>query len=174
MSHDWRKPTDDPADELKEADILLEKADALLRRHKAKEDKNPTAPSPDDDLPVLTDIVDDLMIEPLLRFDTPPDPAPQPPRPETRPAAAAPPLPAGMSIELTERLVNLDTELAREVENWFADELPQLVTRELDRFAQRLREEAIAHMRATLVPALSERISVLLERALTVPRDPPV
>jgi hypothetical protein len=172
MSHDWRKPTDDPTDELKEADILLEKADALLRRHKLREDKHANVPSPDDDLPVLTDVVDDLMIEPLLRFDTPADPFAR-----TRPANSgvapeAPPA-TGVSVELTELLVNLDTELAREVENWFADELPQLVTRELDRFALRLREEASAHMRATLIPALSERIAVLLEHALTAPRDPP-
>ena len=170
MSHDWRKPADDPADELKEADILLEKADALLRRHKIREDKSAAAPPSDDDLPVLTDIVDDLMIEPLLRFDTSAEPAPLPKRAGTHAAPQAPAPEA--SVELAELLVNLDTELAREVENWFADELPQLVTRELDRFAQRLREEATAHMRATLIPALSERIAVLLEQALTTPRDP--
>lgn len=168
MSDDWRKPSADPADELKEADLLLEKADALLRRHKIKEDTTAPPPESDDDLPLLTDVVDDLMIEPLLGADAPTDPAttPQPPKPP-------PPQPsAGISVELTELLVNLDTELAREVENWFADELPQLVTRELDRFAQRLREEATAHMRATLIPALSERIAVLLEKALTTPRKP--
>lgn len=169
MSHDWRKPTDDPAEELKEADILLEKADALLRRHKVKDYKTPPAPS-DDDLPVLTDIVDNLMIEPLLRFDAPPPPS-QPFHTETRSAPEAPPPSTGVSVELAELLVNLDTELAREVENWFTDELPQLVTRELDHFAQRLREEASAHMRATLIPALSERIAVLLEQALTTPPD---
>ncbi|MBI1906592.1 MAG: hypothetical protein HYS20_10220 [Rhodocyclales bacterium] len=172
MSHDWRKPTDDPADELKEADILLEKADALLRRHKIRDNKSADAPAPDDDLPVLTDVVDDLMIEPLLRFDASAEPVARTPPTDSRVAPAAPPA-TGVSVELTELLVNLDTELAREVENWFADELPQLVTRELDRFAQRLREEATAHMRATLIPALSERIAVLLEQALTAPRDPP-
>ena len=66
--------------------------------------------------------------------------------------------------QLAEQLISLDTEIARAVESWFANELPQLVHRELDKLSARLQEEALAHLRATLLPTLSEHISRSLER----------
>ncbi|MBL8443343.1 MAG: hypothetical protein JNK52_04785, partial [Zoogloeaceae bacterium] len=68
------------------------------------------------------------------------------------------------SDETIELLVSLDTEITRELEAWFASEMPQLVSREFDRFSERLREEVMAHVRATLLPTLSERIAERLSR----------
>lgn len=65
---------------------------------------------------------------------------------------------------LIEELVELDTEIARSVESWLEDELPQIVTRELDSLAERIRTEAIAQLRATLLPALSERIAHRIDK----------
>ncbi len=134
----------EPDDDLKAADELLGKADALLRRHHRSTE--PSEPDvfvalEDEDLPVLTDVV---------------DPAELP----TTPLAAPP---HGEQNRLAEQLVGLDTEISREVEAWFATEFPQLLSRELDKFSDRLQEETLAHLRATLLPALSERISRRLE-----------
>lgn len=138
---DWRASRDDPEAELREADLLLSKADALLRRHQVPDHAGP-ADAPDD-LPLLTDVVEDLAFDP---------------DPEAESADQS------HSVALAELLVNLDTDLAREIEFWFANELPQLVASELDRFSENLRREALAHMRATLIPSLSERISSRLDR----------
>lgn len=145
----------DQDDDLKAADELLDKADALLRRHKGADLPEPDefVALDDDELPVLTDIVDPSELEGLELA-------------EPRRAAAAPAESAltGAS-ELAEQLVSLDTAISREVETWFATELPQLLSRELDKLADRLRVETLAHLRATLLPALSERISRSLEGA---------
>lgn len=154
---DWRndsRPSTgiDPDADLREADELLLKADALLRKH-SRTQSHAEAPKPvgtpltladnDEDLPILTEVVDDY------------------PTPSAKPASgvAIQPVP----VELAEYLVGLDTELAKEIESWFSTELPQLVAREFDAMSARLRVEAIAHMRATLVPALSDRIAARLD-----------
>ncbi len=151
-----RPETDlDPDADLREADELLLKADALLRKHTRAQslddspEDSPDQPVPtlaledDDDLPILTEIVKDY----------------------AGPAAESSPLAdtERAPVELAEYLVGLDTELAREIESWFATELPQLVAREFDLLNERLRTEALAHMRATLVPALSELIAARLD-----------
>jgi len=116
----------EPDPDLKEADALLEKANALLRKHR-----------PTSQAAVRSDRVAD----------------------DARDADVAP-----VPNELAEFLIDLDTELAREIELWFANELPQLVSNELDRMSERLRIEALGHMRATLIPALSERIAARLDK----------
>lgn len=157
---DW-PPRNGADEELRTADLLLGKADALLRRHNPPPGPDPILPDAlefvsleDEDLPVLTDVV---------------DPAELPPPPAANSGAAPPPgaTPRAVS-DLAEQLISLDTAIARAVETWFATELPQLVQRELDRFAQRLQEEATAHLRATLLPTLSEHISRSLEKNASI------
>jgi hypothetical protein len=128
----------DAGRELEEADILLRKADALLGRHKGTDTRPVDDGDEADDIPILTDVVAGFV---------------------PRTGQPGPHAAHRESIEMAELLVGLDTELAREIETWFAEELPQLVAGELDRLAAKLRAEAIAHMRATLMPALSERIA---------------
>lgn len=149
-----------PDKDLQEADLLLSKADALLRKH------NPAAGSgADDDLPILTDVIDDGgnrsgddTGQPAAAASTPP------------PAALPAAVPQHEAVAIVEQLIGLDTEIARQVEAWFAAELPQLVSRELERMSERLREEALAHMRATLLPAISEHIATHVAR-LSDPDD---
>jgi hypothetical protein len=133
--------------ELSEADRLLRRADALLQRHRALEE--------DDDLPLVTDVVDD-----------PPPALPATP-PVVPPAAAAHPVQSTHAdeIERTERLVDIDTAVQRTVEAWVAAELPAIIERELAQAADRLHEETVAHLRATLLPRLSERIAERLSAA---------
>ena len=142
-------PRLEPDDDLKAADLLLGKADALLKRHRGAE---PRLPEPeeevsleDEEIPVLTEVVAPEDLPAGLSV-------PRPPQPK-RPASA-----------LAEQLISLDTEIARAVESWFAAELPQLLRRELDKLSARLQEEALAHLRATLLPTLSEHISRSLEK----------
>lgn len=150
----WGEPQRiDQDDDLKAADELLDKANALLRRHKGAELPEPDefVALDDDELPVLTDIVDPSELERLELA-------------EPEPAAAAPDEPVPIAVsELAEQLVSLDAAISREVETWLATELPQLLSRELDKLAGRLQVETLAHVRATLLPALSERISRSLE-----------
>lgn len=199
-----RQWPDFPDDELGRADDLLGQADALLRRHRGEpllepDPARPRAAPPteafdDDDLPILTEIVDTLELpadafltpEPELdrarAFASPPPapdvqappfappqsalPAPQPVIPSPvvgSPAMAPPATEAEAEQRFAERLVELDTAIAREVEEWAARELPQIIARELDRLGERIQDEALAHLRATLLPEISARVSSLLD-----------
>lgn len=152
-------PRLEPDDDLKAADLLLGKADALLKRHRGAE---PRLPEPeeevsleDEDIPVLTEVVAPEDLPAGLSV-------PRQPQPK-RPASA-----------LAEQLISLDTEVSRAVEAWFHAELPQIVARELDKLGASIREQALAHLRATLLPTLSAHISHHLERNTDVlPPDEP-
>lgn len=145
-------PPSDPEDQaqLREADLLIHKADALLRRHKRSDGE--TANEGFDELPILTDVVDEteLSRRPLQ---------PAPPPLETRETASG-----VESTEVIEHLLSLETEINRAISEWFANEMPQIVSRELDRFSERLRDEVVWHARATLLPDLSEQISARLSQ----------
>ena len=249
---DWQDFPDD--DELDRADDLLGQADALLRRHRGDTAASPARTPPttdhgpagpvhamppaaamqafdDDDLPILTEVVEDLdlpaeifqppaapfsmaaaasaaampsfvrspapaeltpvrepsvleppepPLEPILRpapigqptSQWPPEPpaAPEPPvaavaavAPATAPSPPPPPSAAAAEQQLAERLVELDTAIAREIDEWAARELPQIIARELDRLGERIQDEALAHLRATLLPEISARVSSLFE-----------
>jgi hypothetical protein len=136
---------DDLPEELEAADALLDQAEALLQRHRGSASLM-TALGDDlaaDDLPLLTDVVDEVAAE--------------------VPVASLPPQSsAAREVDLAEHLVVLDGLIAREVEAWLANELPQILSAELDRLAERLRGQALAQMRATLLPALSQHISTTL------------
>jgi hypothetical protein len=162
---DWRRPTPSlQDDDLAAADRLLDQANALLRRHRGTEvqpGENPALDS--DDLPILTDVVDDS--DPALPLLHEAEPLPPPPFTALAPAAPATPLrPAPDPDALAERLVQLDTALNREIEQWVSTEFPQILGRELDRLSTRMQAEMIAHLRAVLLPELSERISHLLDQ----------
>ncbi|MDR2926543.1 MAG: hypothetical protein LBU76_11475 [Azoarcus sp.] len=64
----------------------------------------------------------------------------------------------------TEELKQLDTLIIGEVEAWLREELPALVVREISRLNERLRTEAITHLRATLLPRISDHISGQIEK----------
>ena len=64
------------------------------------------------------------------------------------------------------------TRRSREIDEWAARELPQIIARELDRLGERIQGEALAHLRATLLPGISARVSSLFEDRS--PDDPPV
>ncbi|BAL23959.1 hypothetical protein [Azoarcus sp. KH32C] len=178
----WSRPRGNETDEeLKAADMLLDKADALLRRHRGMEPQHTSQPEADvfisleeDDLPLLTEVVDPSELPAPASAQTSiqasasaPVPTPTP-TPTSAPAPAPEPRPATPHVQpvsqLAEQLISLDTEIARAVESWFAAELPQLLSRELDKLSARLQEEALRHLRATLLPTLSEHISRSLEK----------
>ncbi|KAB2968734.1 MAG: hypothetical protein F9K15_08180 [Zoogloea sp.] len=60
---------------------------------------------------------------------------------------------------MAERLIALETAISRHIEDWMANELPQLLSRELDEFAERIRIKAVAHLRSTLLPLISTEIA---------------
>ncbi|MCB1887480.1 MAG: hypothetical protein KDH20_07725 [Rhodocyclaceae bacterium] len=149
-------------EDFQQADELLEKADALIRRHQAGHDDG------FDDLPVLTEVVD-LEAKAAADVDEAPDAADA--EITTAPAGAAqidaaPTPPAVSAIDeslLVERLISLDAKLTLAIEDWVTAELPQILSREFDALSERIRAEAIAHLRATLIPELSEDISALID-----------
>lgn len=110
-----------------------------------------------DDLPVLTEVVSER-VEPYIGESTPiilepltPDPAPF--------AAPAGIGPEAATNLMAERLIALETAISRHIEDWMANELPQLMSRELDEFADRIRVKAVAHLRSTLLPLISTEIA---------------
>ena len=115
---------------------LTEKPD-VPDRHNANFAAAPEA----DDLPVLTDVVDEYP-EPFIGESTP--------------------IILGQD-ELAERLVALDTAISRHIEDWVANELPQLISRELDELAERLSHKAAAHLRTSLLPLVSSEIADTLD-----------
>ncbi|ANQ86074.1 hypothetical protein dqs_3046 [Azoarcus olearius] len=159
--------------ELERADDLLGKADALLRRHRGTEseserlDDELTIPLDDldDDLPILTEVVDEDELSALERQAATEPPPVAPSAPDI--AAAAPAVDTRrqqQAAHVAEQLIELDTEIGREVEAWLANELPQILSRELDALAEKVRSEALAQLRATLLPSISERIARRLDR----------
>lgn len=133
------------------------------------DDEDVTAPLNEldegDDLPILTDVVEER-IEPYIGGSSTPiilEPINDEPPPEPIAVLTAP---VEQSTDhLAERLVALDTAISRHIEEWVNTELPQLVSRELDDLAERLREAAAAHLRATLLPLLSAEIADTLDDA---------
>ncbi|MFT4172188.1 MAG: hypothetical protein QM639_06485 [Rhodocyclaceae bacterium] len=61
-----------------------------------------------------------------------------------------------------EQLIELDAYIAQAIDSWIAQELPQIIATELDSLVERLRIQTAAHMRATLLPEISNKLSGLL------------
>ena len=165
-------------DDLERADDLLGQADALLRRHRGQSDmaaqshahtQDPDPAFDDDDLPILTEIVDDLDLPPTWSTHKAADAAAASifhTRPAPTPALSAADQAghrAAVAQLLAEKLVELDTEIARKVADWVAVEFQQVLDRELERLGERVRAEMLAHLRATLLPELSAQVSTLLD-----------
>lgn len=136
-----RKDNFDEDSDLREADELLRKADALLSRGRPAS----AFDIEDDDLPLVTEII------PLTGR------APEP-KPEDEP-----------DTEMTEQLIDLDTAIKREIEGWLTREMPEIVERELELLHSRIRAEVLANMRVTLLPRLSDQIASRLPGADRVP-----
>lgn len=67
---------------------------------------------------------------------------------------------------MSERLIELDAQIAQSIQQWLSKELPPIIAGELLGLSERLRVQTGAHMRATLLPELSEQVSKVLESAL--------
>ncbi|MDR0633608.1 MAG: hypothetical protein LBF91_01355 [Azoarcus sp.] len=71
---------------------------------------------------------------------------------------------------IADELRLLDAFIVNEVETWMREELPALVTREITKLNERLRTEAIVHLRKTLLPRISEHVTGQIDKLL---RDKP-
>lgn len=125
--------------ETEAADRLLDKADALLQRHRA--------PGPDTEVPLLTDQVEDDDI-PVLTGAV------------AEPAATAPAAPAASFVE---QLIELDAILNRRIDEWLSHELPQVLAEEIEQARVRILQQVHARARATLLADISQEISQLLD-----------
>ena len=152
----------DPDAELRSVDAILDKADALLRRHQSPLHERGNDSNAADDLPVLLDVVDDSVLHPKVSGQaTAPLPA-EPLAEDIEPTSHT-----GLAsddVDLIEDLVSLDTSINRAIENWLTREMPPLVVHELERFNAQLRDRLLEHARATLLPTLSKRIATRIER----------
>jgi hypothetical protein len=103
---------------------------------------------------------------PKPRATTPTRPSiePAPPPTAKQPSPSLPDATVVQTQAIAEGLKQLDTLIVGEVEAWLREELPALVVREISKLNERLRAEAIAHLRATLLPRISEHISGQIEK----------
>jgi hypothetical protein len=193
-------------DDLDASDTLLVKADALIHRHRTGGTHDP-----DDDLPLLDDVVgEDLPLLDDITSLPEPEAVDAPALPAT--AEAAPTRVAELEAQVAqledelaeqrealaraseshdavlkravtaeeaasrttvssqatrmavaEQLIDLDARISQKLEAWLGDELPQIVATELDGMVERLRMKTLAHMRATLIPELSAKLSEVLD-----------
>jgi len=126
-----------------EADDLLQKADALMRRHRvfvagaAAEKDDAAAPAGNDDIPVLTEVVSGDAV-----------------------AESAAPAHAGVPLS------RLRSALAFELEAWLDEELPLHVMRVLDGITDQLIIQLSLKARSDLLPRLQSLLEAT-ERAAT-------
>ncbi|MEC5385957.1 hypothetical protein VVD49_09490 [Uliginosibacterium sp. H3] len=66
-------------------------------------------------------------------------------------------------LQFSEQLIELDAYISQSIDAWLARELPQVIAGALDNVAERIRMQTSAHMRATLLPELSNKLSTLLD-----------
>jgi flagellar biosynthesis/type III secretory pathway protein FliH len=66
-------------------------------------------------------------------------------------------------LQFSEQLIELDAYISQSIDAWLARELPQVIAGALDNVAERIRMQTAAHMRATLLPELSNKLSALLD-----------
>ncbi|QSI78331.1 hypothetical protein [Niveibacterium microcysteis] len=188
-----------PNDDLDASDTLLVKADALIHRHRSstlpRADDLPVLTDVlGEDLPVLEDIADEIALddevaeaaaavatEPVT--EPPADSAPVVVEPDPAIIAAAAEAAAKAAREeasvqaqaaqmrIAEQLIEFDAHIAQTLESWISNELPQIVAAEVDGMVERLRIKTLAHMRATLVPDLSHKLSELLDATLNTPKQ---
>lgn len=69
-------------------------------------------------------------------------------------------------LQFSEQLIELDAYIAQAVDAWLAKELPQIISGEIDSLVDRLKQRTAAHMRATLLPDISNKLSALLDTKL--------
>ena len=130
------------------ADRLLDQADAFLHKHRS-------ALTADDDMPVLTEIVND---------DGPM------PNDDINDAAIPPPdAHEHLPPDFVEQLIQLDAVIAHRIDDWLQNQLPALIDAKVDGIKRQLRDEIHAQMRATLIADISRDISDVLDA--NDPRD---
>lgn len=83
-------------------------------------------------------------------------------------ASAAPP----DAQAFTEALIELDTEIARSIEDWMEREFPQFLERELASMRVRLHRQLHEHLNATLLGEISAHISRHLGRSVVIAPAP--
>jgi hypothetical protein len=66
-------------------------------------------------------------------------------------------------LQFSEQLIELDAYISQSIDNWLTRELPHIISSEFDLVAERIRSQTAAHMRATLLPELSNKLSALLD-----------
>jgi flagellar biosynthesis/type III secretory pathway protein FliH len=66
-------------------------------------------------------------------------------------------------LQFSEQLIELDAYISQSIDGWLTRELPHIIANELDSVAERIRTQTAAHMRATLLPELSDKLSALLD-----------
>ncbi|MDB5815788.1 MAG: hypothetical protein JWN23_2905 [Rhodocyclales bacterium] len=66
-------------------------------------------------------------------------------------------------LQFSEQLIELDAYISQSIDAWLTRELPQIIASQLDEVGERIRSHTAAHMRATLLPELSNKLSALLD-----------
>lgn len=131
-----------------ETDRLIDQADALLHKHRAPAN---TAP---DDPPILTEVIEDEDLPVLTAaIDTEAPPS------VIHTAATVDSVPPNF----VEQLIELDALIHRRIDAWLTNELPVVLSTQIDAAKARIRDEIHAHVRSTLLSDISQEISELLD-----------
>lgn len=77
------------------------------------------------------------------------------------------------SMAMSEHLIELDAFIAQSIDQWMSTELPQLLSTEISSMVERVRSRTSSHLRATLLPKLSDKLSSVLDVALAEGTDRP-
>lgn len=141
-------------------DDLLGKADALIRRHRVFLAGGQVPAPLEEELPLLTDVVD------AAQFAPPPEAPPPPPGPSPQALEQA------ARARLDALLDALQPELKRSMEQWMEELLPRLLARELHEAADRMLAEIGQRFEADMLPRLAQTLADARQAALADSADP--
>jgi hypothetical protein len=129
------------------ADDIVGKADALMKRHRSFVAGGIQPPAPEEDVPVLTEVVDPTQAVKALAT-----------------ALSGSPGAEDLAERMRELLTPLPPDIARAVEDWLVATLPRLVKRRLDDIAEQVAEEVGSALRESLPLLISDLIRSAQER----------
>jgi hypothetical protein len=127
---------------------VLGKADALMKRRSFVAGGAQSAPPAEEDVPVLTEVVDPSHAVPALSA-----------------ALSGTPGAEDLAARMHELLAPLPPDIASAVENWLVATLPRLVARRLDGVAEQIAEEVGSALRESLPLLISDLIRAAQERS---------
>lgn len=142
-------------------DDLLAKADSLIRRHRVFVAGARAKPEPDEDLPVLTDVIDRAPEGSDAHAEVPSPPA------EPDPALLA----KAIASEVDARLAEMHPRIVAVVREWIDSALPEIVSREVELLRGQVTRAVAEHATRQLDAAIADLVESARQSREASPRD---